>query len=285
MPSCCRSRNVVVDPRSVELKVRVDSEGRLHGTAGHDHLLNRLLTRGSLSLALVVVLVLLEVIVGCLGRSVALGRASRRLLGWAAGFAFRRIRILTLRSVMVAVRQREVAAQARSEGAGSLVLAAADGARLLDVLPRRVDHATITAIRIGVKANILSRNWDHRLALCRNAHTIGGCLCPSECPAAAAIRLVANVVDDLLAIRPLLSRVEGLRDLVVVFHEEETLNLTTLDGGSDRLRHVAFDTAKALGGSRCFLSKTLHSSWCPRQTWRVSDLLDHHRALRMHLHG
>merc|ERR1719375_7682 len=101
----------MVDAARVILEVQVHGEGRLHGATGHDSLLDALLTRRRDGLPLVSVLVLREIVVGGLGSCVALARARRRRLALAAWLALCRVWIVTLGSMVMAMRQREVAAQ------------------------------------------------------------------------------------------------------------------------------------------------------------------------------
>ena len=57
-----------------------------------------------------------------------------------------------LRSVVVAMRQREVAAEARAKGPGTVHLSAGDQSQGLDVRPRGEYIAAVTAIVAGAEA-------------------------------------------------------------------------------------------------------------------------------------
>ena len=56
--------------------------------------------------------------------------------------------------MVMAVRQRKIAAEALAEGSSALVLATTDRASGLDVAPGSVDHAAIATIRVGVEAHL-----------------------------------------------------------------------------------------------------------------------------------
>eukprot|EP00401_Gymnodinium_catenatum_P054036 CAMPEP_0117504610 /NCGR_PEP_ID=MMETSP0784-20121206/24937_1 /TAXON_ID=39447 /ORGANISM="" /LENGTH=374 /DNA_ID=CAMNT_0005299969 /DNA_START=173 /DNA_END=1295 /DNA_ORIENTATION=- len=116
--------DVVVDAPSVILEVRVHREGRLNRPALEDHFLDVPLARGCDRFPAVGVLVRGEVAVLGGSASVTSFRASRRTRRWATWLALRRVWVIALRTMMVAVRQGEVGAQAFAEGPRSLVLTA-----------------------------------------------------------------------------------------------------------------------------------------------------------------
>mmetsp|Transcript_36919 Transcript_36919/g.86645 ORF Transcript_36919/g.86645 Transcript_36919/m.86645 type:complete len:215 (+) Transcript_36919:608-1252(+) len=183
--------------------------------------------------------------------------------------------------MVVAMWQREIAAKARAEGTCSLVLAATHSTGVLDVLPWCINLATIATIRVGIEAHILGRDGDHRLALRCNAHSVRGSFSPCEGPAAATVRLVADVSDDLLTLWPLRRRVELLRDVSIRL--KESLEVPSLDCRLDGFRRVAFHAAKVLGGSGRLCGKTLHGARDPGNSWCTLDFCNHSCSIGMHL--
>mmetsp|Transcript_62670 Transcript_62670/g.130021 ORF Transcript_62670/g.130021 Transcript_62670/m.130021 type:complete len:300 (+) Transcript_62670:393-1292(+) len=269
---------------AVELEVRVHIESGLHRSTGHNHLLDGFFPRRRLRLSLVVVLVLFEILVRGLGGGITLRRSRGRLRLWAALGALGGVRILAPGTMVVAMWQREIAAKARAEGTCSLVLAATHSTGVLDVLPWCINLATIATIRVGIEAHILGRDGDHRLALRCNAHSVRGSFSPCEGPAAATVRLVADVIDHLLTLRPLCCRVEILRDISVHLCDE-AVDFSPLHRRLDGLRRVAFHAAKAPGGPRGLRGKTLHGTRGPGNSWSALDFCNHGRPIGMHLQG
>jgi len=101
------------------------------------------LTAGADDLPIERVLVLREVLVLFVCRSVARRRANRRGLRGATGLPFGGVGVAALGAVVVAVGQGEVGAEAGPERAGPLVLAAGGQALVLDEL----DGAAVDASR------------------------------------------------------------------------------------------------------------------------------------------
>merc|ERR1719188_693550 len=139
VPANLLAGHVVVDAAGVVLKVGEDAEGDLHGPAGHDGLLDALLTAGLHDVTLEMILVRREVVVRSHRVSVAPLRASWRGLRWAPRLPLGRVRVGALRPVVVAMRECKVTAEALAEGARALVLSAAHSTALLHVAPRRCD--------------------------------------------------------------------------------------------------------------------------------------------------
>jgi hypothetical protein len=104
----------------------------------------------------------------------------------------------------MAVGKSEVSAVASTEWTRRHVLATSDNTLRLGEHPWGGDLPTVTSVKVGAEANILGGKREEHLALGGNAHAIRGGFGTGKGPAATAIRLIANVVDDLLTMRPLL---------------------------------------------------------------------------------
>eukprot|EP00966_Prymnesium_polylepis_P123249 2849680-Prymnesium_polylepis.2 len=119
---------MLVHATRVVLEIRVHSEGGLYGTVGHDRVLDArdVLVRGHVAAKLE--LISHERLVRRLRVTVASGRATRRGLRRAAGGALRRVRVIALRAMVVAVGQREVGAQPKAVEWPAALLAASNGA-------------------------------------------------------------------------------------------------------------------------------------------------------------
>merc|ERR1719327_1755686 len=167
-------RHVVVDPGNVVLEVRVHHKRGLDRAAGHDGVHDLLLAARGGHVAGEGELVVLEVLVRARALGVAGLRALRGALALAAGLALRGVRVAALRTVVVAVRQGEVRAEAPPEGAGSMVLSAGHRAVRLDVFPRRVDVTATATILAGAEADVLGREGYLVLGVRRDAEPIGG---------------------------------------------------------------------------------------------------------------
>jgi len=166
-------------------------------------------------------------------------RAAGRLLGLAARRVFGRVRVVALGAVVVAVGEREVGARRVAERARALVLAAGDGAAVLDVGPRGVDLATLAAVGVGAEADGLGRDRHLERGLGGDAHAVRGGFCAAEGPAAAAVGLVADIAEDLGAGGPVGLRVEGVGDRGGGVLGDELLELAGHDGGGEVLAVVA----------------------------------------------
>mmetsp|Transcript_21780 Transcript_21780/g.35978 ORF Transcript_21780/g.35978 Transcript_21780/m.35978 type:complete len:238 (+) Transcript_21780:86-799(+) len=169
------ARDVMVDAASIILEVREDSESCFNRPALHHHSLNCLLPGRSLDGSLEGSLVAPELIVRGRSRGVARSWARLRLLGRTTGVAFGRVRVVTFRAMMVAVRQREIRAEAFAERAGTLVLPAGDSTLGFDERPRRVDLPTVAAARentASAKAYILCRQREDHLGFGGDTHPI-----------------------------------------------------------------------------------------------------------------
>merc|ERR1719215_2456660 len=292
VPADLLAGHVGVDAAGVVLEVGEDAESHLHGPAGHDGLLDAPLAAGLHDVALEVVLVRGEVVVGSHRVGVALLWAGRRGLRRAPRLPLGRVRVGALRPVVMAVREGEVAAEALAEGARALVLPAAHGAlaaeeaALLHVAPRRRDLATAAAWGhqpAAVEADVLGRQRHHLRPIRSDAHAVGGRLRTGKGPAAAAIRLVADVSDDLRAMRPLLRGVEvvgnggvGVRRAI---HDDLALGNEVRDG----LALIANDTHHVLGHARSPRGKPRVGSGPPEHTRSVLNLLDLCGTLRVHI--
>merc|ERR1719215_1305847 len=202
VPASHPAGHVVVDAAGIVLKVGVDGEGHLHGPACHDGPLDALLAAGLHDVPLEMVLVRGEVVVRSHRVGVALLRATRRALRRAPRLALGWVGVGALRPVVMAVRERKVAAEALAEGTRAVVLPAAHGAlaaeqaTLLHVGPRRCDLATVAALGhqpAAVEADILGGQRHHLRPVCGDAHAVRGRLCAGEGPAAAAVRLITDV--------------------------------------------------------------------------------------------
>mmetsp|Transcript_85197 Transcript_85197/g.204143 ORF Transcript_85197/g.204143 Transcript_85197/m.204143 type:complete len:292 (-) Transcript_85197:14-889(-) len=257
-------------------------ERGLHGSTGDDHLLDGSLPRCRLRLSLVGILVLIEIVVRRFGRGITLRWSWWRLRLWAALRPLGRIGVLASGTMVVATRQGEVAAKAKPKRTFSFVLATTDSTGVLDVLPWRSNLPSIATISVGIEAHVLGRDGDHRLALRCDAHSVRGRFSPCEGPAAAAVGLVADVIDHLLTLRPLRCRVEILRDISVHLCDE-AVDFSTLHRRLDGLRRVAFHAAKALRGSRRLRGKALHGTRGPGNSWRALDFCNHGCPIGMHL--
>merc|ERR1740117_2585858 len=180
-------------------------------TALHDHLLDLRGARGRLHRTGEGEPVGLERGVVARRVGIALARARGRVLRWAAGRALGRVRVVALRPVVVAVRQGEGRAPTATERAGAVVVAAGDHAVRLDVGPRRRDLTAIASggeDAAGVEADVVGREGHLELRLGGDAHAVRRGLRAAEGPAAAAVRLVADVVERLATGRPVRGRVE-----------------------------------------------------------------------------
>mmetsp|Transcript_111338 Transcript_111338/g.300324 ORF Transcript_111338/g.300324 Transcript_111338/m.300324 type:complete len:479 (+) Transcript_111338:116-1552(+) len=275
--------DVVVDAARVVLEVRIHREGRLHGASGHDHLLDLLDAAGRHGLAREGVLVPGEVPVLFPGGRVALAGALRGLLAGAARLALGGERVLPLRTVVVAVRQREVRAHPLAEGPGALVLAARNGAVLLDVIPRLVDHAAPTTVVGAAEADVLIGERQHQRRVAGDAHAVRGRLDAREGPAAAAIGLVADVVNHLGALRPVGGRVETLGDLGGGQGRAggEALDLAAADARLDGGLPVALHAVERLGGAGGGVGEPVDKSGLPLNSGNGLDRLDLGDALRV----
>ena len=79
-----------------------------------------------------------------------------RLVGLAALGALVGVRIISLRSVMMTVREAPVRAESHAtEGTRVVVLAAAHGAAPPDVRPGRRDLAAVAAVQVRIEAHVL----------------------------------------------------------------------------------------------------------------------------------
>ena len=142
---------------AVDFRAAPNRECRLDGPALHDHALDLLLARRRLRRAVELVLVALKVGVGPLGRVVALGRTRRTLVGLAALGTLVGVRIISLRSVMMTVREAPIRAESHvTEGTRVVVLAAAHGAAPADVGPGRRDLAAVAAVQVRIETHVLS---------------------------------------------------------------------------------------------------------------------------------
>jgi len=213
--------DMMIDPTHIVGKVSVHRECSLHWASLHDSLLDAFLATRALGGTRESVLVAFEVVVRGLRIRVALTRALRGGLLFAAGLAFSWVGVLALRSMVVAVGKRELRATAESTEVVGMSVACL-GVLLTghctlagDVIPWCGDLSPLASIEGSTEADILRGEWDSDLGLGGDAETIGGGGGSSESPAAATHALVADIVDDLGATGPVLGRVEGFRDGVV----------------------------------------------------------------------
>ena len=65
----------------------------------------------------------------------------------------------------------------------------------LDVRPRGIDLSATAAVGARAEAYVLSREWEHHLALGGDAHSVGSSLCAAKSPAAATVGLVADILQ------------------------------------------------------------------------------------------
>ena len=268
------ARRVVVDTAGVVLEVGVDGERGLDWAAFHDHLLDGLLARGGLDLAL-------EGVLG-VGEGVWLARVARlralgRLLGLAARGVFGRVRVFAHRAVVVAVGEGEVGASRFAEWAGTFVLAAGDGTTVLDVVPWGVDLATLASVRVGAEADGLGGDRHLEFALGGNAHAVGSGFGAAKGPAAAAVGLVTDIAEDLGARWPVGFGVEGVWDRGRGVLWVELVDLAAHDEGLQVRAGVTEDTAQRLGGARGEVGETRLWGGMPRGTGEV-DLFDLRRS-------
>jgi hypothetical protein len=175
--------------------------------------------------------------------------------------------------MMMAVRQREGTAETTFEWTRSLVLATSHCSSALDVRPWCADLASTATIEVGVEADVLCRERKHNRSIGGNAQTIGGCLYSTECPAATAITLVANVADDLRTLWPVLLRVEAIWSncisISLMSHK-----FSTGKAICDRLLVIAQDTVHVLERTWSCRGEAWMSGCFPHDTSCLLNLFD-----------
>mmetsp|Transcript_35638 Transcript_35638/g.76091 ORF Transcript_35638/g.76091 Transcript_35638/m.76091 type:complete len:307 (-) Transcript_35638:14-934(-) len=255
------TRDMLVHATSIVLEVRVDGEGGLNWATSHKHALDVLHAKSGVCLARVRVLVTRERVVRGQSRRITSSWATRRPLRWAARGALGRVWVIADRTVMVAVGEGETRAPATAESAGAVLVSASDDALSFNVGPRRGDLATVATIVVGVEANVLGRQRHLQGGIRRNAHAVRGSLSTTKSPAAAAIRLITDVVDEVGAGGESLRGVKGGGNGVGLDHSSDLgiwnvlMNLTCLDGLADVNAPVAMNTEERLGRARCLGSE------------------------------
>lgn len=232
MPPNALVGGVLVDSSLVVLEVGVDGERGLNGSPGHDSGLDGGYVVGvELDGSLEAVLVGLEVVVGGLGVTVAAGRSTRSGLGLAAGVSLGGVGVLSLVPVVVAVGQRKGGAEVLSPEGVRLsvsqileVLGSSDDSGVFEELPGGVELSSVASRPLGVEAGVLATQGNRDGSVSANAKTVTRSASRSECPAATAVRLIADVADHLGAGGEGGDTVEGAGDGVLGSGEEGSVD-------------------------------------------------------------
>lgn len=201
--------NMVVDTRHVVLEISIDGKSSGDGSTGHDGLLDGINGGVGVDSAVERILVVGEVVVRSLGIFITFPGAARRARGRTARLAFSGVRIVTLRTMVMAMRKRKGRAQV-SDGSSVVVLSTSDDT-LFDVAPGGLSESTTTSIHRGAEAYIFSGEGN-LIGTTSNAVAVTGGRSGAESPAAATIALVADISDDFSAFGPVSGRVEFVRN-------------------------------------------------------------------------
>lgn len=202
--------NMVVNTRHVVLEVSIDGESSGDGSTGHDGLLDGIRRGVGVDSAVERILVVGEDIVGSLGIFITFLGAARRACGRTARLAFGGVRIVALRTMVMAVRKRKGRAQV-SDGSSVVVLSTSDDT-LFDVAPGGFGEATTTSVHRGAEADIFSGEGDLIGSTSSDAVAVTGGRRRTKSPAAATVALVADISDDFSAFGPVGGRVEIIRN-------------------------------------------------------------------------
>lgn len=202
--------DVVVDTRNVVLEISIDGKSSGDGSTGHDGLLDGIRGGVGIDSAVERILVVGEDIVGSLGIFITFPGAARRACGRTSRLAFSGVRIVTLRTMMMAMRKRKGRAQV-SDGSSIVVLSTSDDA-LFDVAPGGLGKPTTTSVHGGAEADIFSGEGNLIGTTSSDAVAVTSGRRGAESPAAATVALVADVSDDFSAFGPVGGRVEIVRN-------------------------------------------------------------------------
>mmetsp|Transcript_18281 Transcript_18281/g.25688 ORF Transcript_18281/g.25688 Transcript_18281/m.25688 type:complete len:246 (+) Transcript_18281:523-1260(+) len=193
-------------------EVAVHEKGGLYRPLAHDSFLDSLHGRISSHHRGKCVLVSFVVVVRSNRSGVARGFAMSRSLARAAWCTLRRIRVVTLRAMVVAVWHRERFAHPFPERASTIVLPARDNTTGLDIAPWGKQVAAVAPVRGSTETDVLGRQRDNNAAACGNAQTIRCGFCSSKSPAATTVALISNICDGFCTLWPLCGRIEFIRD-------------------------------------------------------------------------
>lgn len=240
VPAFHGSVSVGVDSASVVGKVFVDGECSFHRSSADECLLNFGFAFERANFTAEGVLVVAEFVVWGFCVRVAVSWASIGLLAWASWCALIRVWVVSLWSVVVAVRHVKSRAEASSKRSSSINLSSSDEASSLDVRPRSIDLSSVASVASHpiAEAHLFCGEWEHGFSIGGDAESVGSSFSSSKCPAAAAVGLVTDVANYFSAFWPVGGRIKRFWCSEVGVLEGSVVDLASklrIDNGAQQL--------------------------------------------------